>query len=76
MFYTYIIYSESIDKYYIGYTHDLALRLERHNNGWGKYSSKGIPWKLVYQKYLVPCLMQLKEKMKSRKYIESLITKA
>ncbi|MCX8106127.1 MAG: GIY-YIG nuclease family protein, partial [Ignavibacterium album] len=28
---TYILYSEKIDKYYVGVTEDLALRLERHN---------------------------------------------
>jgi len=34
MFYAYIIYSESTDKYYIGHTHSLDLRLIRHNEGW------------------------------------------
>jgi len=33
MYFTYIIYSKSKDKYYVGYTHDLKLRLERHNTG-------------------------------------------
>ena len=44
MYYTYILYSSTIDKYYTGYTSDLKLRIERHNSSWGKYSSKGIPW--------------------------------
>jgi hypothetical protein len=42
MFYTYILYSHSIDKYYVGYTEDPDWRLERHNSGWGKFSSIGI----------------------------------
>ncbi|MCW9707123.1 GIY-YIG nuclease family protein [Fodinibius salsisoli] len=34
MFYTYIIYSPSIDQYYTGYTsHAVEHRLMRHNSG-------------------------------------------
>ena len=81
MFHTYIIYSESIDKFYVGYTHNLTLRLERHNNGWGKYSSRGVPWNLVYSEEFSSKSEAIKreneiKKKKSRKYIESLITKA
>jgi putative endonuclease len=81
MYHTYIIYSESIDKFYVGYTHNLTLRLERHNNGWGKYSSKGIPWKLAYSEVFTSKSDAIKreneiKKKKSRKYIESLIAKA
>ena len=31
MFYIYILYSESFDKYYVGYTSDITRRLEEHN---------------------------------------------
>jgi putative endonuclease len=48
MWYTYIIYSEKIDRYYICVTGNLEWRLERHNAGWGKYTKRGIPWKVVY----------------------------
>ena len=33
MFYVYILYLKSIDKYYTGVTDDLNWRLERHNTG-------------------------------------------
>jgi putative endonuclease len=46
--FTYILYSSRIDKYYIGSTDNLEWRLERHNLGWGKFTKGGIPWKLVY----------------------------
>ncbi|MBU2447511.1 MAG: GIY-YIG nuclease family protein [Bacteroidetes bacterium] len=46
--FVYILFSEKIDKYYVGYTADLDLRVQRHNEGWGKFSSRGIPWKLVH----------------------------
>ncbi|MEW6701399.1 MAG: GIY-YIG nuclease family protein [Bacteroidota bacterium] len=81
MYYTYILYSQSIDKYYVGYTHDLDIRLSRHNSCWGKFSSKGIPWKLVYSEkfesksYAIKRENEIKNK-KSRKYIEKLIAGA
>jgi putative endonuclease len=48
--YLYILYSSKIDKFYIGHTSDLSLRLSRHNAGWGKYTKRGIPWEIVNQK--------------------------
>ncbi len=47
---TYIIYSNSIRKFYTGQTHDLTNRLEEHNRGKSSFTSKGIPWKIVYSK--------------------------
>jgi putative endonuclease len=47
-YYTYIIQSELDNSYYIGSTEDVKLRLARHNEGTTKYTSKKIPWKLVY----------------------------
>ena len=45
--FTYILYSSRIDKYYVGVTENLELRLDRHNLGWSKFTKTGIPWKLV-----------------------------
>ena len=80
MWYTYILYSNEIDKYYIGYTDDLEWRLRRHNEGWGKFTKRGIPWKLVYsEKFLTKSEAMKREReikgKKSRKYIEALIEK-
>lgn len=80
MFYTYIIYSKSTDKYYIGYTHDLKLRLERHNSGNSRSTKSGIPWKLVYNEMFETKSEAIKreneiKRKKSRKYIEGLIKK-
>jgi len=77
-FFIYIIYSKSRDKYYIGYTHDLNLRLIHHNDGWIKSTKSGIPWKLVYSEKFESRSQAMKrekeiKRMKSRKYIESLI---
>ncbi len=48
MCFVYILYSEKIDRFYIGFTDDLLWRLQRHNQGWGRFTKKGIPWKIVY----------------------------
>ena len=80
MFYTYIIYSESTDKYYIGHTHDLELRLSRHNDGWTHSTKSGIPWKHVHsEKYDTKSEAMKREyeikRQKSRKYIKDLISR-
>jgi putative endonuclease len=46
--YLYILYSKSLDKYYIGSTGDISDRLERHNTGRSIYTKSGIPWELKY----------------------------
>jgi len=44
MFYVYVIYSEKVGKKYIGYTEDLELRLQQHNNGsLGVYTKNKCP---------------------------------
>ncbi len=45
MFYVYLIYSESADRYYIGHTSDPERRLNEHNTSEGhKYTSMYRPW--------------------------------
>jgi len=48
MFYTYILQSEIDYSYYIGHSSDIMKRLEYHNHGLSRFTSKKIPWKLVY----------------------------
>ena len=48
MFTLYILYSKSIDIYYVGYTNNIDRRLSEHNRKKGKFTDKGIPWELVY----------------------------
>ena len=78
MWFTYILHSKSLDKYYTGYTENLELRIKRHNSGWGKYSSRGIPWNLVYSETYADKTAAIKreneiKRKKSRGYIENLI---
>ena len=78
LFYVYIIYSPSLDRYYIGHSQNLEDRLIRHNNSGSKSTKKANDWKIVYYKSFltrseaVQKEIQIK-KNKSRKYIEWLI---
>ena len=75
--FVYVIYSEKLNKYYVGACIDLERRLYEHNIGHSKFTSTGIPWNLKYKEDF-PSLSEAKKrefyikKMKSRKYIESL----
>jgi len=82
MHYTvYIIYSEKSNKYYTGSCENFDIRLGQHNAGRNNSTKAGIPWILKYTE----AFNTLKEarareasikRMKSRKYIESLIDSA
>ena len=48
MYYTYIIQSQYDNSYYIGHSSDIKIRLEHHNLGLSRYTSKKVPWILVY----------------------------
>jgi putative endonuclease len=74
----YIIYSSSLNKFYIGYTSDLEVRIGEHNNGISHYTSKVSDWTIkYYEVYPSRELAMSREKeikkKKSRKYIEWLI---
>jgi putative endonuclease len=48
MYYVYILYSLSADKFYIGQTGDVLKRLEEHNHPSvnSKFTAKYLPWEL------------------------------
>ena len=49
MYVVYVLYSPTIDKFYIGSTSDLEKRIYYHNNGKSPYTRKRGPWSVVYQ---------------------------
>ncbi|MBS1774509.1 MAG: GIY-YIG nuclease family protein [Bacteroidetes bacterium] len=74
----YIIYSKKLDRFYVGYTDDIVVRLSQHNNGISTYTSKASDWELMYKEDFTDReSASLREKFikskKSRKYIEWLI---
>jgi len=40
--------SQKDNSFYIGFTSNLNQRLEYHNYGKSRYTSKKMPWKIVY----------------------------
>ncbi len=78
MYSVYIIYSQKLDRYYVGSTNDLDRRLHDHNRGKTPYSKNGLPWVLRYSEHFETrqeAVRREKEikKKKSRKFIEALI---
>ena len=77
-FTTYIIYSKTLDKYYIGFTADIVSRLQRHNQKGKGFTGKENDWQLVYkEEFASKAEAYLREreikKWKSRKKIIELI---
>ncbi|HKK43917.1 MAG TPA: GIY-YIG nuclease family protein [Balneolaceae bacterium] len=76
---TYILYSESTDQYYTGYTSlGVEQRLRRHNNGAVPSTRPGVPWKIKYCRQLETKTEAVKwenfiKRQKSRVFIEKLI---
>ena len=78
MFYTYILYSASHDRFYIGHCEDVAVRLHRHNSRGVPSTKPYVPWLLAYyEEYPSKAEASNREgkikKNKSRKYIEYLV---
>ncbi|WP_162343172.1 GIY-YIG nuclease family protein [Cyclobacterium salsum] len=46
--FVYILYSASLDHFYVGQTQDLEAHLQRHNFGRNKSTKAGIPWIMVH----------------------------
>ncbi|MGK2863587.1 MAG: GIY-YIG nuclease family protein [Chitinophagaceae bacterium] len=74
----YILYSDRLKKYYVGACSDLERRLHEHNTGHSKFTSTGVPWVLKYKEEFPDLRLAKKretqiKKMKSSKYIETLI---
>ena len=70
-FITYILKSEKIDKFYIGYTSDIEKRILKHNNGSSNWTRKGIPWQITYTK----SFETKAEAMEYEKFLKSLKNK-
>ena len=81
MWMVYILYSRKLDKYYVGRTQNLPLRLQYHNSPIEnrKFTARGIPWELQLG---IPCqskeqsirLEKIIKQTKSRIFLESLLT--
>ncbi len=76
--FVYILFSQKLNKYYVGSTPDLDRRFTEHNRGKEKFTKTGVPWVLVYQEIFEELKDARKresyiKRMKSRTFIEKLI---
>lgn len=79
MHYLYILYSNRLDQYYSGHSHDVDKRFEKHNSGKSRVTHRGVPWKLKRviefptKRQAIQAENWIK-KMKSRNVIEKIIS--
>ena len=80
MFYTYILFSPGLNKYYVGFTEgSVELRLSKHLSNHKGFTSKAKDWKIVHvEAFTTKQLAMSREKeikgWRSRKMIEKLIS--
>jgi putative endonuclease len=68
MFYIYILYSVSFDKYYVGFTNNLERRLMEHNTTESiTYTSKHRPWVM---KAAFECSLSESEAVRIERFIK------
>ena len=74
MYFVYILYSVSFDRYYIGQTNDIEQRLEKHNSKQVRSTKGYIPWKVIWfgEKPDRKAAMELERKLKNLKSKERL----
>ena len=49
MYFVYVLFSNKLNKRYVGSTQDVDRRLTEHNLGKSKFTSSGIPWELIHK---------------------------
>jgi putative endonuclease len=49
MYFVYILYSATKNKFYIGQTNNIDDRIKRHNNEQSLSTKNGVPWKIIYK---------------------------
>jgi putative endonuclease len=49
MYYFYILYSPTLDGYYIGHTSNIEERIRKHNTKHKGFTGKANDWRLVYK---------------------------
>jgi putative endonuclease len=77
--YVYILYSDKIDRYYIGKSSNPQSRLDHHNSNYNRiWTKRGKPWRILnrieFENNTEASKAELFiKKQKSRKFIEKII---
>ena len=67
MYFTYVLQSETDEKFYTGFTKNLKLRFEQHNKGLVESTKERRPFKLIFYE---ACLNQ-DDAIRREKYLKS-----
>jgi putative endonuclease len=67
MYYTYVLFNEDDNQFYVGFTKNLKRRIEEHKNGKVKSTSSRQPLKLIYYE---ACIDE-KDARKREKYFKT-----
>jgi putative endonuclease len=78
MYHVYILHSAALNKFYIGTTADIEMRLFQHNSVAQGFTRTGRPWRIVYAEDFETKMEALKrekylKRMKSHRFIEELV---
>jgi putative endonuclease len=81
MFYIYVLWSNKLEKRYIGYTENIEKRLKEHNSGKTPFTKSGKPWSLIYQESYSDKTLAIKREMflksgQGRKFLDDELQKA
>jgi len=65
--YVYILYSEKLEKFYVGQTQNVQQRIQQHNTGLESSTRPGMPWRLIWYTLAVDrgAAMKLEKKIKN-----------
>ncbi|MCC6726409.1 MAG: GIY-YIG nuclease family protein [Saprospiraceae bacterium] len=66
--FVYILFSDSLQKHYVGSTEDLDKRLAHHNAGQNRWSKRGRPWRMIWSRQVPDkkTALQLETSIKKR----------
>jgi putative endonuclease len=80
MHYLYILYSEKLDRFYVGETANIKARLQKHHSNYYKksFTAKAQDWQVVLQQEVsnekeAVFLEKFIKRMKSKKFIKKVI---
>ena len=78
MFYVYVLKSQVVDRFYVGYSEEPDRRLIDHNSGKVKSTRNYRPWRKIYQEEFETELLAIRRErciksMKSKKFIQELV---
>ena len=67
MYYVYVLWSNKLQKRYVGSTDNVEKRIKGHNYGSSKFTKGGIPWYLIHEEVF----SSKSEALKREKFLKS-----